>query len=345
MAFYIAFIFSLIFLFGNYTVGGRRKPYLFTALGILIVIAVIALRFDIGVDYSTYYEDFARAIKKNELDRFEPFNMLFFYMGVVFDSPSLIIALYGIATPAIALYAISRNTDNFFIGAFTYICIFYLFAFSIMRQAIAMAILIYGYRYMADSRNWRYLAVVVVAGMFHYSAFIALFFPLIYRYCSPRIMILSLGLMFGVIYFGIGLIERIPVIGSYARYLEVINQFEGGTFQRLFMWALLGFLWIFRRRDDKEASRLLVLCTFGAIFPVLLGSHLGGRLAQYFYIFMCICAPMILTKRPRIVRTAYLFALLCWFFAYIYIAVDDDSKAYIPYQTVFDANLDHPVFK
>ncbi len=79
-------------------------------------------------------------------------------------------------------------------------------------------------------------------------------------------MILSLGLMFGVIYFGIGLIERIPVIGSYARYLEVINQFEGGTFQRLFMWALLGFLWIFRRRDDKEASRLLVLCTFGAIF-------------------------------------------------------------------------------
>ncbi len=45
-----------------------------------------------------------------------------------------------------------------------------------MRQAIAMAILIYGYRYMADSRNWRYLAVVVVAGMFHYSAFIALFF-------------------------------------------------------------------------------------------------------------------------------------------------------------------------
>ncbi len=102
MAFYIAFIFSLIFLFGNYTVGGRRKPYLFTALGILIVIAVIALRFDIGVDYSTYYEDFARAIKKNELDRFEPFNMLFFYIGVVFDSPSLIIALYGIATPAIA---------------------------------------------------------------------------------------------------------------------------------------------------------------------------------------------------------------------------------------------------
>ena len=56
--------------------------------------------------------------------------MLFFYIGVVFDSPSLIIALYGIATPAIALYAISRNTDNFFIGLYLYmyilsVCLFY----------------------------------------------------------------------------------------------------------------------------------------------------------------------------------------------------------------------------
>ena len=82
MAFYIAFIFSLIFLFGNYTVGGRRKPYLFTALGILIVIAVIALRFDIGVDYSTYYENFESAIKQGSLkSSWEPFNRLFFFIG------------------------------------------------------------------------------------------------------------------------------------------------------------------------------------------------------------------------------------------------------------------------
>ena len=199
---------------------------------------------------------------------------------------------------------------------------------------------------MASSRNWKYFFVVLIAGMFHYSAFIALFFPFIYRYCSTRTMIVLLGVGFVIIYFGMGLIEHIPLIGIYAtRYFEVMDQIEGGTFQRLFMWALLVFLWIFRRRDDQEASRLLVLCTFGSIFPVLLGSHLGGRMAQYFYIFMCICAPMILARRHRIVRTAYLLALLSWFFAYIYIAVDDDSKAYIPYQTVFDANLDHPVFK
>ncbi len=55
---------------------------------------------------------------------------------------------------------------------------------------------------------------------------------------------------------------------------------------------------------------------------------------------------MILTKKAENSSDGLSVRLVMLeFFAYIYIAVDDDSKAYIPYQTVFDANLDHPVFK
>lgn len=338
MLFYTIFIISILILFGNNSSGNRKQTNYSFVIGVICMVCVLAFRFDIGVDYNTYYEDFERAIRKNEAIHFEPLNHILFWIGTLFESPFITIALYGILTPVIALFAIRRGTENYFIGALTYVCIFYLYSFSIMRQAIAMSILLYGYRYLSRNELCKYILIVVIAGLFHYSAFVALFFPFIYRYCSPKLLIIILISLSIIVNWGLSIISQIPLIGKYAVYFDLIHEMEGGFFQRLFMWYLLGLLWIVKIVKKKQPNHLLILCTCGILFPLLLGTHIGGRIAQYFYIYLCFCAPQILKTRAMSFKFLYICSILCWYFSYIYIAEDDTSKAFIPYQTIFEAS-------
>lgn len=338
MLFYTIFIILLFIFFRNNTIGKKQKRNYSFLIGTILVVCVLAFRFDVGVDYSTYYEDFERAIRKHEAIHFEPLNQILFSIGAVFESPSITIALYGILTPVIALFAIKHLSENYFIGVLTYICIFYLYSFSIMRQAIAMSILLYGYKYLSHNELCKYILIVIISGLFHYSAFIALFFPFIYRYCSSRILFIILISLSIIVHWGLGLISQIPLIGKYAIYFDVINEMEGGFFQRLFMWCLLGILWIVKILKKGQTNHLLILCTCGIIFPILLGPHIGGRIAQYFYVYLCFCAPQILKTKALPFKTLYICSILCWYFSYIYIAEDNDSRTFIPYHTIFEEN-------
>ena len=145
---------------------------------------------------------------------------------------------------------------------------------------------------------------------------------------------------------GIESIMRLPFLSKYSVYMDILNGFGGGNLQKIFLWGIIAGLWLSGGYIDKDNRKLLVLCTFGCIFPVLLGGHLGGRIAQYMYIFLCLAIPNILHNASGVVRPVYIFLLNVWFLSYAYIGTDGDGiKTYIPYQTIFEVNTDVPVFK
>ncbi len=228
---------------------------------------------------------------------------------------------------------------------FTYITLFYPYAFSTVRQGLAVVIVLFSYKYLRDKQWSKYYSLIVVAGLFHYSAFIGVLFPILYK-CKPKYLVFALLFASVLFVFGTSMLERIPIVGKYAIYLSIASNFGGGNFQKLFMWCVLLFLWVVRTSKNEESARILTLCTFGAVCPVIFGAHIGGRLAQYFYIFLCIAAPDILHVRSRSVCVAYLSVIILWFFSYIYIAQDSENvKTFIPYRTIFEVDTEYPVFK
>ncbi len=344
MSFYVIFIIVIIFLLGDYRIGNLKKPQFFTLLGILTVTSVLAFRFDIGADYSQYYTNFFKAYQRDQTLNYEPLNNLLFLITTPFGEPWIPIALYGIFTVGIACYSIKKESDNFFIGTFTFLSIFYLFAFSTMRQGLASVIVLSAYSFLRDNKLRSYYLRILIAGLFHYSAFISVFFPYIYK-LKPKYLIFAL--IFSTIIFigGGSFLSKIPFIGKYAIYLNVASNFGGGNFQRLFLWGILIILWILRSKTNSNTTHLLVLCSFGAIFPAIFGTHIGGRIAQYMYIFLCIAAPNILNNKTMLIKSAYIALLLTWFFAYVYIADDNGSKTFLPYQTIFEVDANTMRFK
>ena len=76
--------------------------------------------------------------------------------------------------------------------------------------------------------------------------------------------------------------------------------------------------------------------------PFLIGGHLGGRVAQYF----CLLVPRVLRGYTSTVRNWYIFGLSTYFLLLVYVSTQNPLKTpFTPYQTIFTANLENPVFK
>ena len=344
MSFYIFLIIILLFLLAHYKVGGINKPKSLEYFAFFILALVLAIRFDIGADYSQYYQVFETTLARNEILKYEPLNGLLFFLLSPLNSPELIIATYAGITISILFFAIRENTTNLFLGVFTYVGLFYLSAFSTMRQGLAIVIILYSYKYLKSQRYRLFYFYVIIAGLFHYSAFIGIFFPLLYK-IKPIHMFFAMLICALLFELGTNVLEKIPYVNKYASYLQMTNNFGGGNFQKIFMWCIIAFLWFFKSKTYNSNTKALVLASFGCIFPMILGSHLGGRLAQYFYIFLCIAAPNILSHNKLIVKEIYISILAIWFLGYVQIATDGNSKAFIPYQTIFEINSSNFNFK
>ena len=345
MLFYISLVSIIVLFFGNYSVGGNKKPEILFWFGIIILILVLALRFDIGADYSQYYTNIMTAYKRQQNLNYEPLNKLLYTFSVPLESPAILIALYAILTLIIVGFAIKQNCSNTFFGILTYISLFYLSNFSTIRQGVSLAFVLYSYKYLRTYNYVRYYEIIMVAILFHYSAVVCLFFPFLYR-CKNRYAFFIISFTVIAYFVCMKYIENVPILSKYAMYMAVTSSFGGGNVQKVFFWSLIFCSWIISYITGKKRNKTLMLCSFGCIFPILLGSHIGGRLAQFFYIYLCIAVPDILKNAGMVTKSLFCIVLVSWFLGYIFIATDGENiSAFLPYRTIFEVDLSNPVFK
>ena len=345
MEIYVIFI-LLIFLFlGNYKIGRNKKPFILSIFGILLIISLLALRFDIGADYSQYYSNFLNDLNKDRIPKYEPVNLIIFLLLSPFNSPQLIIAFYGLITIILICVGINNNTKNFFLGIITYVCLFYIQSFSILRQSLALAIVLCSYKSLVNKKFFKFYIICSIAVLAHYSALISFLFPIIYL-TKPRFLFFIISISFIFSYIGMNYIEKIPFLSKYAIYFTIINE-GGGNIKKYFFWLIIIFLWIYIFVTKKDYPQILILITTGACLPLILGGHVGGRIAMYFYIFLCIAVPNIFYKTKQTIKIGYIVFITFFFLSFIYNATDSggDSKAFVPYQTFFNQNLENPIFK
>ena len=339
MFFYLILITCVLIFSGVLFRRGSKSGYVFVSL-LLTVIACI--RFDVGWDYPSYY----RALDETFLPilmHFEPLSLVICMPSLMTGNPFLFFIISGLIIYPLAFYAFKKNSVFPALSLVIYVGLFYLISCSIVRQAIAVSICLYAYKYVVRRSFSKYLLCIVIAVLFHYSSAVALVIYPVYHWLKIKHVIL--GLIAAVVLRN-ALFAILATYGLYDDYLSNLNDIEGGAMTRYFyMLVFFSFFFLIKYKGyTPEEKKMFSIILIGLFSPYLLGSAMGERIGYYFLIYYCYLIPLLLQNRKVYKRVLYAFISTAYFLAMIFITsnIDGQKSAYTPYQTIFTSNI---VFK
>lgn len=335
------FLCSGLFKFGN-----RRISNNICLIGIIFLVLISIFRFDVGFDYPTYFK-IAEGLREDEIERFEPGNKFIYLIAGLFHWSPLVFIIYGLLTYFFIFDTIWKCSVNRGVSCIVYLSLFYLSSLGVIRQALAVSIIFYSLRFLVHRQFFKYLIFVLLAMMFHMSGVIAIIFYPLYHWFNKKK--LAYIIFLGSILSGILLtfILRYTILGIYASYLLKTDELTGGKYIQIFNILLSLLLIISSWKTKNEFSIKLSLISFlGVVLPFIIGSHLGVRMSEYFFISYCLIIPAILKHYSYYIKTISIGFLGIYFMGVLFVSTLNPTKSpYTPYKIVFAEDTKNPNFK
>ncbi|MDR0660902.1 MAG: EpsG family protein [Prevotellaceae bacterium] len=349
MLFYILFIGIVLGLFyiAQYRINSDKSltKDIVECFGLFIIIAVSIFRFDVGYDYPTYYE-LIDSHNPKDVERFEPLSTVFIKIAYFFKTPCLIFILFGLPTYILIFKALKKYSVDFYLSALIYLFLFYLNSLGSIRQALAISIVSYAFGYVKERRTLIFFAFCILASQFHTPAIIGVAIYFLYRF-SFLFVLLSL-IVISVAY---PIVKSLLSNHAYiSEYLQNITSYSGGDKIRVFyliLFTALLALTFYRRKPSLAIDKgLFSIILPGVFLPFLFGGHLGGRIAEYFLIYLAILIPQVLSLYQIRWKALCVYILMLYFFLLLYkTQFVSERSPYIPYQSIFFADTETPTFR
>lgn len=324
------------------------KRFSFFLYGILFVtIFVSGFRYNVGYDYGMYRNYFLGLDNREGIEPF--FRFLVYIFQEFFSEPQILFFIYSFFTITILWYAIRKITIYIRTSFLIYLLIpgLYINTFSIIRQGLSESIMFLAIYYYINNKNYHFIFLSLVAGLFHYAAFFVAFILVVLKYFLIRsynnliyfsFIIISLVLYqlnFAQLVIGF-LVER------YSQYLTLDDKVP---LIKLIVSNLF-VLFIVYMRDriirNKQDLVMLNLFVFGSLVVNLFADFLPiARLSYYFIISQIIIVPnLIYSFKNNYIKFAMLILFLCYFFLMLINAFVNDINAtndfkLIPYNNYF----------
>ena len=206
------------------------------------------------------------------------------------------------------------------LSAFIYITLgFFVFSFSGLRQAIAIAITFYSYKYIVDKKRVKFLGCIVLAMSFHSSAIVFLIAYTLYHVNLKPVhfLIVIPGFILTFIFRSkIFLIIHKIYLGHEGR-LESNNAYT----MLVIMIAVIILSYVFGNEKKGKLNlnaykNYMLAAVFFQIFASQ--SNIAMRAGYYYYIFITLLIPEIIKeqsdKKMRLVVSLLLVMSLLYFF-------------------------------
>lgn len=248
-----------------------------------------------------------------------------------------------------------RDKIPVWLGMLVFYLLYFNMSLNIMRQWMAMAILLYASKYMFARRTWVYLAYVLIAACFHETAYVGIFTYLIYAFLNSRglfvfqwgryalkgerLRIHTVVVMIAIAFFSLLDIvaQFLPGLGleKYAPYLRGGIVFSAN--QIILRLPLLILIFINRKEffQRKEATFMTCMVILDLLLSQLAaGGNQSWRIALYFgvysiftYAYVCQAAG---SKAMRAVSTGFVvvFLVAYWFYSYVLMGMHDTIPYY-----------------
>ena len=285
---------------GDLKESGRVRTTVFCS----ILAVVAAVRYNVGSDYPLYVDLFARvdpASLKNTLTgnpQSKLFAVLQFLLRQFTSNASLLFLVCSLLTLIPFTLAIKRYNVPFSHAVFLYYFFgFYVLSLNAVRQSISVSFLLLALTFRSTSKLTFY-GLVVIAGLFHSSAFIAIIIiqlldKLKFTTRSFLILCLTTVIMTFLLHSSI-LVTILSKFGS--RYDDYLNSHSAGhgTILNIILKFLIFFILAFFSQEERDKKFLMYLLFGNLVLILALNAYVIARLEPYFSIFYVIAILRIL---------------------------------------------------
>lgn len=345
----------LLFAIQNMKINSNKKAWY--CFWILFLFA--AIRYGIGYDYYGYMACCKHLVQDYTIDRFEPLSRVLVEVSyrTHFQVFFIISSFLTIFPVFLACKKLSVNP------AFSLLIFFlhpslYLNSLSIVRNAIAISIVLYAIVLLVNKKLKWSICLIIVAMLFHKSAFIAfLIYPLYYIKINRKMHLMLYIVSFALSVWVANVITqhaRELVILQYAEHYIVDKAGEGGGTLTYIVNGLCLYNFIIWEKISKMnkmnafflASYNIGCCIWNVFLS--LDSTLANRLSLFFLQSIILIVPYYQyvegVKNAQLIRkvTLAFFTLLYTSYFIInisaYIKDPTHRMSNIPYQTIFYHN-------
>lgn len=330
----------------------KRRIGAFDALGLLLMVLFAGLRHNVGTDYPAYLIIY-RNINDLHIDwehflsgeyAFRALNYLTKILIGSLGDYVIFVVVAAMTYIPIYIQLKQRSYKKIPIYLTVYFLFgFYTMAFNISRQWIAISVLFVGVSYLIDNKLRNFIFSVLLAGLFHQTAFLVAPFFLLAKKVKPTRKLIAVALAGGSLFalVGVSINPLWQFIGRISpRYASYLFYGEAGIGYRLqiIVYVMLLMLFMLNKKAlifvDKSNEFYLSVYII-SLFFVLAGlvSVPIGRLATYFNVFVIFLLGDVLqcfSLRARpLVGWLVISCLIIWFALNAYFYGD-----ILPYESI-----------
>lgn len=224
-------------------------------------------------------------------------------------SPHMFYFIYELLQLTVLYRALQVYKDKIDIS-YAFLVYYFLFfnnSLNILRQAMAIVLVLYSYKFAKNNKILKFVITIIVAYSFHSSAVVgAVIYPICWAYSrsftkkwiKPTIVIGSISVMVGYRMI-FDMLSKINLIlgARYEKYL--IQDIIGGRYLGLGYWIVIVlFLINTRKKGQKKFEDFNTISTFLCISATIsilpfFGSALLSRISFYFDIFQVVLLPIV----------------------------------------------------
>ncbi|KIO70372.1 EpsG family protein [Caldibacillus thermoamylovorans] len=337
----ITFLGNTIDLFTN----NNKAKNAFLFISFLPLLLISALRSpSVGADTENYlygynlikdyfYPDFFNVVRWE--NGYVILNKLVSFMSnneqIIIIATSFII-LIGI------FYFIYKNSLNFTFSIYLFLSLyFYLISFNLIRQFIAISILLMGFHLIEKRKFFKYLIVVVIASTFHQPAILMIGLYFLYNLkLNAKNLTLIIGSAILLLVSFNYIMELIFIVFPGYEYYIGTSYLEGSGLLTTLISGSILFFGVFIKltyKSDKKFDFLLIIMIVSFLVSALsMYITLFNRLGYYFSIFNIIFIPYaIYLVKDQNVKIIYSSVIYIITFLYFLFRLAGDFQQVIPY--------------
>ena len=302
---------------------------------------ICAFMYDVGNDYINYSVYFRRIANGQEQSvdlGYKLMNYLIAKMGLNFQWVIIIISLISFALLIIAIHKYSGNYALSYL-LFMVSGYFYLLGINQIRQFTAVGIVCLAYQYIEKEECLKYIILVLIAGTFHFTAFILIPFYWILNKkwrASIFFMICMVLLPFNLFYNKIMVFLFATFLPRYLNSNYISKSFSIDIpYLCMILTVFLLTLIYAHLLEEKRYNRIFINCIWIGTIIALFGSWLPEykRFVYYFFVPAFFILPQIfVVEKRKILRWLVLGAEVAA--CLLYLVMASGTWSVIPYKSI-----------
>lgn len=336
--------FAVSFYAINKTVYNEIIEKLLFSLMFVMLFIISAIRKHVGTDYGVYLNVYS-SIQDRIYDG-EGMEIGYFYLNKI--TKDLIGGEYTIfiVTSLIIMLLVYLTIKNFsvdpLLSTLLFMCIgTYIGSFNIIRQSIAIALILYSYKYCETKIIW--IIPILVASLFHTTALMVIPFYIISKMNLKKEHYIIIGIVGVLLYLSYG-----RTVAYLTNFIEGFEHYQDSKFvteganpiRTLISIFILLFCYLSydEINEDRKIKFAFTMMVFGSICALfMLKGKIFARVVGYFDVFNILVVPYVVAKTKKYeLRKFSLFVTISIVFCcsyYFYYSIKTNQGDVIPYKT------------